>query len=287
MDNDRQFRHHRQSVGATLPSDAYLPINRCNLPAAILGSRAYQYHPLPLELDGTRVLHADLFEHLRDIADPAARARRFMDYMTVRFRLAHLEDAGLPSTGRRRSRVNADYLRMVRGWFFDADGREGAVLKYWVERRFGLLARHHRGPLTAEGPARNAYLHCATAGIYATNAIEAQLDLLYTYCQYELARRRPEGARRTFHLTLYRGINRVDDLPTRGRIRGPLRLLLNNLNSFTRVRERADEFGDAILEARVPSPKVFFFSGLLPGMLVGEDEVVVIGGVYELQVHGL
>jgi NAD+--dinitrogen-reductase ADP-D-ribosyltransferase len=59
-------------------------------------------------------------------------------------------------------------------------------------------------------------------------------------------------------------------------------VLLNNLNSFTGNRERACEFGDYILETQVPLPKVFFFNGLLPGMLKGEDEWVVIGGVYEV-----
>jgi NAD+--dinitrogen-reductase ADP-D-ribosyltransferase len=44
-------------------------------------------------------------------------------------------------------------------------------------------------------------------------------------------------------------------------------VLFNNLNSFTSSRERADEFGDYILVAEVPLPKVLFFNRLLPGML--------------------
>jgi NAD+--dinitrogen-reductase ADP-D-ribosyltransferase len=209
-----------------------------------------------------------------------------MNYMTVHFRLDQLEDAGLePGPRTRRKRANANYLRMVRGWSFDSDGREGAVLKNWVETRFGLLARHHGGPLgDRDGEARHAYMRQAAAGIYATNAIEAQLDLLYTYCQYELA----EQWSRTPHLTLYRGINRIDEheiLEQLGRRR--FRVLLNNLNSFTASRERADEFGDYILEVQVPLPKIFFFNLLLPGMLKGEDELVVIGGVYEVAISSL
>ena len=61
-------------------------------------------------------------------------------------------------------------------------------------------------------------------------------------------------------------------------------MLLNNLNSFTLNRERADEFGDYILEVQVPLPKVFFYNRLLPGMLKGEDELVVVGGVYEVRI---
>ncbi len=67
--------------------------------------------------------------------------------------------------------------------------------------------------------------------------------------------------------------------------RGRYRVLLNNLMSFSSSRERADEFGDYILEAAVPLPKIFFFNQLLPGMLKGEAEFVVIGGVYEVDIR--
>jgi NAD+--dinitrogen-reductase ADP-D-ribosyltransferase len=77
------------------------------------------------------------------------------------------------------------------------------------------------------------------------------------YCQYELLQAHPEET----HLSLYRGINRIDEheiLETLGG--GRYRVLFNNLNSFTSSRERADEFGDYILIAEVPLPKVFFSS---------------------------
>jgi len=35
-----------------LPRNACLPINRCNLPAVILGSPTYHDAPMPLALDG-------------------------------------------------------------------------------------------------------------------------------------------------------------------------------------------------------------------------------------------
>lgn len=270
----------------TLPGNARLPINRCNLPAIILGSLTYQSHPVPLEIDGIHPLHEDLFLALADIGTHSERARRFTDYMSIHFRLEQLEDAGLePGRKKRKKRANANYLRMVRGWSFDSDGREGAVLKSWVETRFGLLARHHAGPLgDRDSEARHVYLRQASAGIYATNAIEAQLDLLYTYCQYELAHQHPHA----LHLTLYRGINRIDEHEVLERLgRRRFRVLFNNLNSFSANRERADEFGDYILEVRVPLPKIFFFNLLLPGMLKGEDEFVVIGGAYEVEITSL
>jgi hypothetical protein len=37
-------------------------------------------------------------------------------------------------------------------------------------------------------------------------------------------------------------------------------LLLNNINSFSRSRERAGEFGDDLLAVDVPLPKLAFFS---------------------------
>ena len=263
-----------------------MPINRCNLPAVILGSLTFQRHPVTLEIDGIRDLHAGLFRTLDAMPDLSERAQRFIDYMTVRFLLEELEEAGLTPGRKRKSRVNANYLRMVRGWSFDSDGREGAVLKRWVESRFGLLARHHAGSLLDRaGEAYQRYLLEGTRGLYATNALESQLDLLYTYCQYELGRERPEDGA---SLTLYRGINRIDEHEVLNVCpEGRYSVLFNNLSSFTSNRERADEFGDYILEARIPLPKVFFYNRLLPGMLKGEDEYVVIGGVYEVAIGTL
>ena len=61
---------------------------------------------------------------------------------------------------------------------------------------------------------------------------------------------------------------------------------LNSLNSFTRDFERAWEFGTRILEARVPIPKVFFDGAFLhAGILQGEEEVLVIGGEYDVLVR--
>jgi NAD+---dinitrogen-reductase ADP-D-ribosyltransferase len=289
MDNDRQTPQARLAQDATqavaspsLPVSARLPLNRCNLPAVILGSLTYQRHPVPLEIDGIRAFHANLFDALASLHGHAERAQRFQDYMTVHFCLEHLEEAGLTPGRRGKQRSNANYLRLVRGWSFDSDGREGAVLKGWVESRFGLLARHHRGPLHGRaGDAYLAYLREGCAGLYGTNALEAQLDLLYTYCQYELALAYLEKT----HLRLYRGINRIDEHEVLDRLHGGrFRVLLNNLNSFTLNRERADEFGDYILSAEIPLPKILFYNRLLPGILKGEDEVVVIGGVYEVRI---
>lgn len=260
-----------------LPIEARLPINRCNLPAVVLGSLAYQRHPAELALDGVAELHRDLFRRL-DGAQPAVRAEVFRDYMTVHFQLEWPEQMGF--TGQRKGRTKANYIKLIRGWSFDSDSREGAVLKGWVESRFGLTPRWHGQPLRDPGDdAYRRYLEARAQGLYGTSALEAQFDLVYTFCQYELARRHL-GAR---HVTLYRGVNRLDEhevLEKGGN--GRHVILLNNLNSFTCSRERAGEFGDYILAVDIPLTKIFFYCGLLPGVLQGEDEFLVVGGMADV-----
>lgn len=275
--DDKENGGKGDSDKATLPRDARLPINRCNLPAVVLGSLTFQRHPADLLLDGVAELHRDLFRRLA-AAPEAERADVFRDYMTIRFQLEWPEQMGF--SGRGKGRAKANYIKTIRGWSFDADSREGAVLKGWVESRFGLTPRWHIHALRDPGDEAYArYLEMRSQGLYGTNALEAQLDLVYTFCQIELARRHP-GAR---HVTLYRGVNRVSDYEVLEKGPGGRHVLvLNNLNSFTCSRERACEFGDWILSVEVPLTKIFFHCGLMPGVLQGEDEFLVIGGVAEV-----
>ncbi|OGT91537.1 MAG: NAD(+)--dinitrogen-reductase ADP-D-ribosyltransferase [Gammaproteobacteria bacterium RIFOXYA12_FULL_61_12] len=267
---------------ASLPPHARLPINRCNLPAVILGSLTFQQYPAPLRLDGVEELHARLFQALDGIDEAGERVDLFKCHMRSCFLLDHLDEAGFDPASGRRGRDKADYLRMLRGWLFDPDGKEAAVLKSWVESRFGLLPRNHRGFLGDFANDRyQAYLGDRARGLYNTNALESQLDLLFAYCQYEIRRQLP-GQR---HIRLYRGINRIEDHEILDRPnRRSYILLLNNLNSFTSNPERADEFGDTLLEVQVPLTKLLFIPGLLPGTLKGESEYLVIGGVYGVKV---
>ncbi|SBT07875.1 conserved hypothetical protein [Candidatus Accumulibacter aalborgensis] len=267
---------------ATLPREARLPINRCNLPAVALGSLSYQKSPTPLLLDGVAELHRNLFDRLYAAA-PGARAGVFRDYLTVHFRLERPDEMGF--TGLRKSRAKANYVRLIRGWSFDSDSRDGAVLKGWVESRFGLMPRYHGQPMfDPAGDAYRRYLEMRSHGLYGTSALEAQFDLVYGFCQLELALRHP-GAR---HVTLYRGVNRMADHEILAKGAGGRHvILLNNLSSFTCSRERAGEFGDYILAVDVPLTKIFFHCGLLPGVLQGEDEFLVIGGVVDVTLSTL
>lgn len=261
----------------SLPRDARLPINRCNLPAVVLGGLTYQQHPSPLLIDGVAELHGDLFRRLA-LAAPEARGEVFRDYMTVHFQLEWPEEMGY--TGQANCRAKANYVRMIRGWSFDSDSREGAVLKGWVESRFGLMPRYHAQSLRdPAGEAYRRYQEMRSQGLYGTNALEAQFDLVYAFCQRELALR--HGSAR--HVTLYRGLNRVAEHEVLAKGKGGRQvILLNNLSSFTCSRDRACEFGDYILAAEIPLTKIFFHCGLLPGILQGEDEFLVIGGVVDV-----
>ena len=270
----------RNILSVVLPRTARLPINRCNLPTDILGGLTFQRYPVPLELDSVTQLHHGLFSLLDRLENVQERAHAFSMHMNAAFYLDEPEQAGYsPQTTQRQK---ADYLRMVRGWSFDADGQEGAALKGWVESRFGLLPRHHAGPIRDfSGEAYRRYLEMRATALYGTNALEAQFDLLYTYCQYELVRQHPGETQ----LTLYRGVNHVDDYETLAILDNKNRVVLfNSLSSFTANRERADEFGDYLLAAHVPLSKVFCYTRLLPGMLQGEDEYTVIGGLYEVSI---
>ena len=118
------------------------------------------------------------------------------------------------------------------------------------------------------------------AARYRNNDIDRQLDLLFEYAQWFVARFGLPG--RTF-ARLWRGVNGFAE---HSLVEGSLRdrhcvLRLNNLVSFSLSRERAEEFGDWILEVDVPTTKLLFFQGLLPGSpLAAEGEALVIGGDY-------
>ncbi len=248
--------------------------NRCNLPPWVIASPHFDEEPQPLEIQGVREENRYLFDLLDRIDDPEERGRRFDDWLSVRFQLHHWREQDTP--GARRSLRNG-YARFLRGWGVDSSSVEGAVLKGWVESRMGIAPSFHRAPLgSGETAARLAYEADRTRGHAWTSAIDAQLDLLYTFTQYELARRLP-GVR---WITLWRGQNRLEDHDV-VRTLGPREwiLRLNNLCSFTDDRERAWEFGDAVLEARLAVPRVFFAGHLLPrAVLRGEREFLVVGG---------
>jgi NAD+---dinitrogen-reductase ADP-D-ribosyltransferase len=270
------------TMEASLPAYSRLPINRCNLPALILGSLTFQQHPVDINIDGVTDMHKQLFEDLDGIKEISTRVVHFNDYMRASFLLDNPEQVGQLENSTAKRRDKADYLKLLRGWHFDPNSQEAAVMKGWVESRFGLMTLNHRGPITDFTSTRYAsYQHSRCLGLYNTNALEAQLDLLYSFTQYELARRYAEQS----HCTLYRGFNRLSDHEVLTRKSSSnMVILLNNLNSFTLNKDRADEFGDLIMTVEIPHAKILFFPDLLPGCMKGEEEYLVIGGAYEINV---
>lgn len=265
---------------ADLPPYAFQDLNRCNLPSKLLGSLSYQQHPVPLSIDGVHSLHAGLFQQLEQLESAKERAELFRIHMRASFLLDYPDEAGFVESGPLPGKVKTDYLRLLRGWSFDADGQEAAVIKGWVQSRFGLAPLSHKGLIGSQaGQANAVYESDRAKGLYNTNSLEAQLDLLYSYCQYEIAKAMPGQS----HIRLYRGVNRISAHET---LQHPNArryvLLLNNINSFSGDEERADEFGDYVFYADVPLTKLVYRPNLLPPLLQGEAEYLVIGGVYAM-----
>lgn len=251
-------------------------LNLCNLPAWIIGSTEFNDNPEPLQIQGLSTADRLLLAQLDEIPEQAERARAFNDYMSVKFYLHQWADQ---STAVARRSIKNSYLRFLRGWGVDSNSTEGAVLKGWVESRFGLVPRYHRGSLdTADHDDCSRYAIDRMRGSAHTNNILSQLDLLYSYTQYELARAHPHQK----HLRLYRGTYDASEhevLESRG---GRVQVVaLNNLCSFTSDREKAWEFGTTVWQVDVPLCKVLFHGDLLPqSILKGENEHLVIGGRY-------
>ncbi|MFP4353248.1 MAG: NAD(+)--dinitrogen-reductase ADP-D-ribosyltransferase [Puniceicoccaceae bacterium] len=262
------------------PRDAhpgFSPFNRCNHSPWVIASAEFNHASPVIRLAGVREGNRRLFAVLDKTPDAGRRAEIFNEYMSVKF---HLHEWRTYEAAARRSLRN-NYLRFLQGWALDSNSVEGAVLKGWVESRIGLAPTFHRGRLRARHSEENlAYAADRVRGAARTSAIDSQLDLVYEFCQYEIRRRfGPEP------FVLYRGTFDREDYPVLGRHgKRRHRVLLNSLVSFTRDRERAWEFGSTVWRARVAPAKVFHFAGLLPdSILRGEEEVIVLGGEFDVE----
>ncbi len=250
--------------------------NLCNLPPWVIASRHFVDNPQPIEIQGVREGNRFLFRTLDAIEDPEERARRFDDYLSVKFQLHHW--AQQATDGARRSIKNS-YLRFLRGWGVDSSSLEGAVLKGWVESRLGIPPelpprahprrrarglrplrvstairgqradeRHLRPSSTCSTPSTSTSSRGGCPGSGGSRSTAARTTSPTTRCS------RSSAGREAW-------------------------VRLNNLCSFTDDRERAWEFGSTVWEARIPLPRIFFASELLPrSILKGEREYLVVGG---------
>ena len=256
-------------------------LNRCNLSPWIIGSEEFQAHPLPVEIDGARMTDRGLFRGLEDMRDAEERGRFFHDYVCAKF--------GLSERIERHGKVKPvySYLHLLRAWGVDSNGPAGAVLKSWVESRFGILATYHQGRLASDAAAREAFLIDRTNGSTKSIGVLMQLDLLYTFCQDELVRRLPGCCSKR----LYRGTHDPEEYTVRDQHLAEAELArrvslvqFNNLSSFTDDPEVVWEFGSSAWEVEVPLAKIVCFSGLLPrSCLAGEAEYLVLGGYFKVR----
>jgi len=254
--------------------------NLVGIPSGLLASTEFNDHPQRLRIAGAQETHRGLFRLLDESTDPLDAAEKFKRYMDIVFQLQATEYE-IQNAALRRFRPS--YLKLIEGWGFDSNNPQGAVLKGWVESRFGLTPTFHKSPLSNyPSKAWMRYLEEKYASRFHNNSIHQQLDLLYEYCQFMIARygylQTEDGSA---WITLWRGVNFYDEptLTGDGLKKGECILRLNNLVSFTTSRERADEFGDWILEAKVPKVKLLLVPNLLHNQaLSGEDEVLALGG---------
>jgi NAD+--dinitrogen-reductase ADP-D-ribosyltransferase len=260
--------------------------NLVGLPTDLLASLQFNDHPVPLRISGLREMNPNLFEMLGQAETPSEAGEAFYNYMMAVFGIdpeqMERERVEAERDGVKVRRYRASFLRLLKGWGYDSNGPEGAVLKGWVESRFGLFPTFHKEiilPSTTD--AWMTYVAEKMSSRFHNNSIYCQLDMLYEFCQWTLSRFAAAGQT---HLTLYRGINDFDEHPVVKTIDKKTAIMrMNSLASFTADREIADCFGDHILTVQVPTVKIVFFNTLLPvHALKGEGEYLVIGGDYRV-----
>ena len=261
--------------------------NLVGIPAPVLASTAFNANPIALAIAGTRESHAGLFALLNRSKDLNEAREMFVHYLAIGFGLRKPEPhelAGLGAAEQRRWR--SSWRKLLQGWGMDANGYAGAVLKGWVESRFGLVPIFHKAPL-ARFPSETwiGYMQEKAASRFNNNNIYQQLDLLFEFSQWALCRFQPLGqSPDSSHLRLWRGSNQVEEQLIAGRLTDRrCTIRLNNIVSFSLLAEEASCFGDWVIEVQIPICKVMVFPGLLPGqVLQGEQEVLALGGNYDV-----
>ncbi|CAA7618093.1 NAD(+)--dinitrogen-reductase ADP-D-ribosyltransferase [Magnetospirillum sp. UT-4] len=260
--------------------------NLVGLPTDLLGSACFNDYPVELHISGAREMNRNLFEMLSQAESLDEAGDAFYKYMMAMFGIdpeqMEKERAAAAEKGVTRRRYRSSFLRLLKGWGYDSNGPEGAVLKGWVESRFGLFPTYHKAVLDRLGNSDwAAYVEEKMSSRFHNNSIYTQLDMVYEFCQWALARFAAPGAS---HLTLFRGTNSFDEHQIVQRIdKKSVVMRINNLASFSSDREVADCFGDTIVTAEVPTVKIVFFNTLLPiHPLKGEGEYLVVGGDYRV-----
>ncbi len=254
--------------------------NLVGLPTDLIASCDFNEAPLPLRISGVREFNRPLFDMLAEAESLPEAAQAFTLYMNAMFGIDAEQQEKPPPNIRPGAprRFRSSFLKLIRGWGFDSNGPEGAVMKGWVESRFGVFPTFHKKPIRRiSSEVWTDYVEEKMSSRFHNNSILTQLDLLFEFCQWALAK---FCARGQTHVTLHRGVNALEEhLVYERRAKAQVKLRLNNLVSFSSDRHVAGCFGDTILTIQAPLAKVVFFNELLPSHpLKGEGEYLVIGG---------
>lgn len=255
--------------------ERYHYTNQINLPTYLFVSKEYNINAAPVTISGVEAYYGKLFKILSECESVAEASDKFTKMMENIFHL----DLKV------RGKKNGNYLRLLKGWLFDAGSAEGAVMKGWVESRFGLVPIFHNKVIeNTHSEAYYEYMVEKMDARHNKNLIFHQLDLLYTYTQTII---RSFFQHNMPQITLYRGINDLNEHRIVERYsKRDLCIEQNSLVSFTSDRDIASQFGDYILESKIPYTKVVFFSEVLPSFsFAGENEFLVLGGRYDTKIH--
>ena len=251
--------------------------NLIGIPTPIFAGTEFNQQGREVHINGVREMNRPFFEALERFG-PADQCPLFLEHLRAQFGLDFQESA---SAERRKKPFKADLIRILKGWFFDSNRPEGAVLKGWVESRFGLRALFHRVPLTSiTGPEYFIYMSEKMHPRFHHGCIFSQLDLLYEFTQQYLRRFQPVSE----PVRLYRGFNgRGDESQILEKPEKRKWIIRNNcLASYSQEGERACEFGDQIVGIEAPFSKILCLPQAMPGVLPSyESEVILLGGDYE------
>ena len=208
--------------------------------------------PTPvLAIAGAREAQAGLFALLGRSRDLNEAREMFVHYLSIAFglRLPGADELATLGAAEQR-RWRSSWRKLLQGWGMDANGPAGAVLKGWVESRFGMVPLFHKAPLAR---------------------FPSPLPL--------------NGEHSASHVQLWRGSTHCEEQLVSGALHERhCRMRFNSIASYSLSRDEASCFGDWIFQVQVPRSKLLLLPGLLPGqVLQGEQEVLALGGEYDVQ----
>lgn len=164
--------------------------NMIGLPTAMLTNAEFNDFPVPVKISGVREMNRNLFEMLGQAENWRESAEAFYSYMMAMFAIEPEQWEAPPKNAPKppgpTTRYRSSYLRLLRGWGHESSGPEGAVLKGWVESRFGIPPLYHKEPIQDYNDAPwMDYTEQKMNSRFHNNAIYTQLDILYEFCQWQ------------------------------------------------------------------------------------------------------